>query len=124
MKVFIYGSLKIGFHNNYILHQVGAIKRHDVVTREPDFELISLGSFPGLLHKYPGYLIFGELWDVDDEGITVLDRLEGHPNFYKRETISLLDINDKVITYFINPDDASEKPVETLSSEGAKIWIL
>ena len=30
----------------------------------------------------------GDLFDVDDEMLRVLDALEDHPNFYKRRTVS------------------------------------
>lgn len=37
-----------------------------------------------------GYRIHGEVWEVDDETLESLDRLEGHPNWYERFKVSVV----------------------------------
>lgn len=77
-KVFVYGSLKNGFHNHRLLEQSKFLG----VASGEGYRMVSLGSFPGLLHG--DKTVVGELYEVDDNTFKSLDRLEGHPEFYKR----------------------------------------
>ena len=81
--VFVYGSLKKGFGNNYHL-QENAEYLGDFVT-EPIFTMYSLGGFPAIREK-GRTPITGEVYRVGS--LSSLDRLEGHPTFYKRQEIS------------------------------------
>lgn len=47
--------------------------------------------------------IVGELWEVDDSAWNELDRYEGHPTFFKRETVTL-ENGEEVYCYLRNPD--------------------
>ena len=85
-KVFVYGSLKNGYGNHHILNNSKFIG--DAVTLEPDFSMISMGRFPGVI--YGNKRIRGELYSVNQEVFSYLDRLEGNGHFYKREEIDLL----------------------------------
>lgn len=79
-RVFVYGSLLAGLPNDR--HLVGA-------------RLLGAATMSGLtLHDYaPGAYpaavdgvgdVTGEVYEVDDVGLARLDRLEGHPRFYRR----------------------------------------
>ena len=85
-KVFVYGTLKSG----------GGLRGLDTISPEsmivgrakttyPDFEMLDLGAFPGVIdgEKY----IQGEVWEVDENTFDVLDRIEGYPTFYNRKLI-------------------------------------
>ena len=80
--VFVYGTLKKGWGNNSLLKD-STYKGTGTVTGT----LIDLGSFPALL-KEGDSTVHGELYKITDDTLTMLDMLEGHPYFYKRELIS------------------------------------
>lgn len=49
--------------------------------------LINLGAFPGLIdHADHNGMVVCEVYEVDDTVLKYLDRIEGHPHFYKRGT--------------------------------------
>lgn len=87
-RVFVYGTLKSGYGNNRLLASSEFIG--EAVTEEA-FHLCELGAFPGMLeadeHEGDPLLVSGEVWEVDEKTFASLDRLEGHPTFYKRRTL-------------------------------------
>lgn len=88
-NVFVYGSLLSGLHNNYILR--GQRKIEDAETEEK-FVMLDFGEYPGLINPIDdeeGVIIRGELWTVDDETLTRLDRLESAPYLYDRRVITI-----------------------------------
>lgn len=90
MKVFVYGTLKQGYGNHRVMEMSGGRFLYRAMT-EIEFDLISLGGFPGMI---PGeHRVLGEVYEVDRIG--PLDSLEGHPSFYRRTpiTVSPLDIS-------------------------------
>ncbi len=84
-KVFVYGSLMSGLHNDTYLD--GQTRLGDDRTRGCRFEMVDLGAFPGLVQMERGDDAVGEVWEVDDECLADLDRLEGVPTFYDRVTV-------------------------------------
>ena len=92
-RVFIYGTLKRGFPN----HQAGLAEARFIarVQTLEAFPLVIGGRwFSPYLIDEPGQglKIFGELFAVDDEGLALLDRMEGvgHPLGYRRITVACL----------------------------------
>ncbi len=92
-QVFIYGTLKRGFPN----HQAGLAKARFVarVQTQQAFPLVIGGRwFSPYLIDEPGQgqRVFGELFAVDDEGLALLDELEGvgHPLGYRRIVVGCL----------------------------------
>jgi gamma-glutamylcyclotransferase (GGCT)/AIG2-like uncharacterized protein YtfP len=82
-KVFVYGTLKKGYHNNHLLNG-----------HEP-----KQAKAPGInLYKGPGFpfakrgtgTAIGEVYEIDEQTLKMLDRLEGHPAFYKREKTKVI----------------------------------
>lgn len=89
-KVFVYGTLKRGFHNHRLLDVEGAEFLSQAQTDDP-FRLV-VRSLPYVLHgvdHQTGKQIKGELYIVDDETFRRLDRLEGHPRFYERKKVCI-----------------------------------
>jgi gamma-glutamylcyclotransferase (GGCT)/AIG2-like uncharacterized protein YtfP len=84
-RVFVYGSLLSGQRNAHVL---GALPRTFGKTR-PEWTLVSLGAFPGLIAGGRTAVV-GEIVEVDDALLARLDKFEGHPHFYRRQTIRLL----------------------------------
>lgn len=80
--IFVYGTLRKGFGNyKYFLEGKSKFIEEDTINGK----MHSWGSFPAV---FPGDdTIHGEIYEVDDEVLSSLDRLEGHPNFYCRTPI-------------------------------------
>lgn len=89
--LFVYGTLKTGYGNNSrIMLPAGGVLQG--TARMYGAVLYDLGSFPGLIiTDNEDDLVHGELWEVPDKGIPALDRLEGHPNFYCRTKVVVVD---------------------------------
>lgn len=85
-RVFVYGSLLRGETN----HRLLASARFVTVARtRPEFTLHDLGAFPGLVAGGATSVV-GEVYEVDGPTRVRLDRLEGHPQLYRRELIELV----------------------------------
>ena len=117
--VFVYGSLKRGEYNNPVLTESRGLYCGDATTSNR--YLLFGGVFPKLAayhdmskaqarqHKsYKGH-VAGELWRVSAEGLAALDRLEGCPQHYRRETIEVSTSSGmrQPWAYFIVPFDSS-----------------
>src|SRR5688572_18260143 len=87
MRIFVYGSLMTGHSNHDCL--VGAQKIG--VNAICGFSMYSLGPYPFIVRcqdRMP--IVHGEVYECDFETVKKLDRLEGHPHFYCRETVELV----------------------------------
>ena len=98
--VFVYGSLKKGFHNH---HYVEGCKGC-----EASMEGIELHSGPGFPFCQRGEgVVHGELYEVSDKQLRSIDMLEGHPRFYKREKL-YAKVNGDVIEAWVYLSDRAE----------------
>lgn len=79
-RVFVYGSLKKGYGNHYLLEGSLAIGPAKL---EPKYSMYSLGGFPAV-GLDGDTAITGEVYEVDDRTMLRLDNLEGYPDFYNR----------------------------------------
>lgn len=97
-KVFVYGSLKEGFINHRVL---GGAKKV-CSARMGNSVLFSLGAFPALKNTdNTNDIVHGEIYEVPD--FHALDRLEGHPDFYKRtEGVAYQQVGDEVVTHDVS----------------------
>ncbi len=95
MKVFVYGSLKQGFSNSYLLSSSKFITKAEIKGN-----MYSLGAYPVADLEGEG-IIKGEVYEISPNNLIILDTLEGYPNFYNRRVVTTLDKRHKVITYFI-----------------------
>jgi len=85
MKLFVYGSLKKGCHNHGLLRNARYLGDYST---EAKYTMVDMGSFPGVFHDENSVTsIHGEIYEIDETTLTILDRLEGHPNFFHREKI-------------------------------------
>lgn len=118
--VFVYGSLKKGFHNHSILRDCAANAMGPATTEER-YLLLKGAAFPYLIN--PEYFttlvdcagilgkVAGELYYINDSGLAALDRLEGHPEFYRREKIKVTPHFYKKpwveawVYFLVNPSD-------------------
>jgi gamma-glutamylcyclotransferase (GGCT)/AIG2-like uncharacterized protein YtfP len=86
MKVFVYGTLKKGFYNDYVLE--GSKFLGKVKLKVP-FKMYDLGQFPALVlaTNEKQNTIEGEVYEIDKETLKSLDALEGYPLLYDRGLI-------------------------------------
>lgn len=100
MRLFVYGTLKRGqVRNRFLAGQTFL----GVARTQPHYRLYDLGDYPGLVCSNDGLSIEGELWDVDDACLAVLDREEGcDTGLYRRDAIALTapHADLSVVTYF------------------------
>ena len=82
MRVFVYGTLKRN-HGNWRYYLKNNSTYLGEYETDPNFTLISLGAFPGVL-LHGNNSIKGELFEVSDVQFSRIDRLEGYPSFYNR----------------------------------------
>lgn len=87
MLVAVYGSLRQGFGNhNHFLQGYQCLGVH---TSGPGFTMYSLGEFPAVVaQQQSGGTIVYEVYDVSNETMQALDRLEGVAHgFYYRDIL-------------------------------------
>jgi len=98
MKVFVYGTLKKGRGNHHLLSQSKFLGTAETL---PQYTMVSLGAFPGVIENGITQ-IQGEIYEVNAEQLVRLDRLEGHPNFYRRDEIETSE--GKAWIYLLPPE--------------------
>lgn len=106
MKIFVYGTL-LRLQGNHRLLARSRLLRE--ARTKPKFQMHSLGGFPGVVGG-GSHAIVGELYDVDAATLAALDRLEGHPSFYRR-TVIHLDDGERVEAYLLPRDRVAHCPV-------------
>lgn len=100
-KVFVYGSLKKGFGLSSVLRS--ATGGEEATTVE-QFSMVSLGAFPAVVKSDVALThISGEVYEVDDNTLRVLDEIEGNPDFYCREEVETS--LGKAWMYILSEDD-------------------
>jgi gamma-glutamylaminecyclotransferase len=104
--VFVYGTLLVGQPNHRYLKGAQLLREARTL---PQFLLYDLGPFPGLV-RGGEYAIVGEVHQVDEPTLAMLDRLEGHPRFYRRTSIVLAD-GTQVETYLLTPEQVAGRPI-------------
>jgi gamma-glutamylaminecyclotransferase len=112
-RVFVYGSLLSGLHNHHCLR--GAKFVADAETAPGLYQLLSLGAFPGLIHKPAAGApaVCGEVYDVDQDTLDTLDRLEGNGHFYNRDVLRVHTLDGKPLqawAYLLSAGAAREHP--------------
>lgn len=96
--VAVYGTLRKGFHNNYLM---GKSRLIDGAISEFWGTMYSNGGFPILSLDEPGSKIVAEIYEIEDERVfSDLDSLEGYPYWYNR-TVKHFNIKGEVIEAWI-----------------------
>src|SRR3954467_14578840 len=84
-RVFVYGTLKSGFSNHYLLKGCECFGGAASV---PTYKMIENG-FPVILPDPQGKPLAGEIYTVDDETLARLDQLEREGSSYDRKLIDV-----------------------------------
>ena len=92
--VFVYGTLKRGFANHRLLEKAHFLGEAYL----PRTKMINLGAYPAVIAGGTKE-VMGEMYQVDDETLIRLDRLEGHPSFYERRQVKVFSIMPAVDTF-------------------------
>lgn len=104
MFLYVYGTLKKGRNNHGYLD--GANYMGNFITSE-DYSLIVSG-LPFLVKrksKLGG--VRGEVYKIDRDILTGIDKLEGHPGFYRREVTTVINEDTKEpldVFAYVHPD--------------------
>jgi gamma-glutamylcyclotransferase (GGCT)/AIG2-like uncharacterized protein YtfP len=115
--VFVYGSLMKGYRNHRLL-EAGNARYLGRAATSPRYTLVDLMVFPGLL-EVGRTRVRGEVYEVDVPTLANLDRLEGHPRFYRRQHVSLAQSSRqlrrehhraKVWAYFLSVEEYGQRP--------------
>ena len=126
-KVFVYGSLKSGGSIRG-LNQFG--EGADIVgkatTQYPDYNMVDLGSFPGVFMGGTKY-IQGEVWEVNDDVFEQLDAIEGYPDFYSRTPTQTSQ--GKAWMYYLPRDTYAgyenvDSPQVEIINDEVKMWHI
>lgn len=122
--IFVYGSLKCGFQNNYYLKE--AIYIDDALTCEKYAMYPARGGdFPFAIKSERINCIEGEVYRSNSaELLNNLDLLEGYPNLYVKEFINAKLSNGKIIEaliYFKNED--TNKNAIDKTNKSLTIWV-
>lgn len=94
IKIFLYGTLKTNKSNNRLLNK-NCRFISIANTKLGDFVLYT-ELYPYMVRKEndtnnsPDMIVHGELWEIDKHTLSILDTLEGHPDYYKREVIEIV----------------------------------
>ena len=95
--LFVYGTLMKGFSNHHLLEGsefAGAAKTLE------KYSLYESG-IPFVFKGEAVSHIYGELYRVDELTLKIVDRLEGHPEWYRREEVEVLTENGETVTAWL-----------------------
>ena len=80
IRLFAYGTLKRGFHNNSYLQDSEYLGRH---TTHAGYSMYDFGGYPAVTEK-GGHAISGEIYRIEVAHLSAIDELEWYPDFYQR----------------------------------------
>lgn len=111
MRIFCYGTLKRGHGANRFLQDHDAVFVGESVTHAR-YSLYRLGWFPGMIiDEDVNGGVLGELYEVTEDCLDLLDDYEGHPSLFRREEIELQD-GSKAISYLYQRNCSVAERVE------------
>ena len=110
-KVFVYGTLKKGFGNHDLLKSSKFLGEAYIRA-----QLYSLGGLPVAIEKSSSF-VFGEVYEVTDDILDLLDRLEGHPNFYTRKEIDACTLFESMkVQCYLFPKNCEKSDLKIINS--------
>jgi gamma-glutamylaminecyclotransferase len=86
-KVFVYGTLMTGFENHIYMSKSRLLGK--AMTMKKFYMTARFIPFVSDVENEKSNYIIGEVYEVDSQSLNSIDRLEGHPDFYKRKEIDV-----------------------------------
>ena len=83
IRLFVYGTLKKGFHNNFYLRDARYLGEF---TTDPGYSMYSFGNYPAVCET-GDTPILGEVYEISEQLLASTDRLEWYPEYYQRVLI-------------------------------------
>jgi gamma-glutamylcyclotransferase (GGCT)/AIG2-like uncharacterized protein YtfP len=99
-QIAVYGSLREGMCNSRVIEGAKLLSTEDI---NAPFEMIDMGSYPGLIRAKEDHSIKIEVYEVDDRTCQLVEFLEGYPSFYNRTPVET-SVGPADI-YFLNRGD-------------------
>ena len=90
--VFVYGTLRRGYHNHRLIMDCEVI---DIGRTVNNYAMYANG-IPYVSENEAVSQIYGELYLVSPKILFTLDMLEGHPSWYKRKKVPIETLNGKI----------------------------
>lgn len=108
--LFVYGTLMSDGSRNGAIADQNFLRK--AITKT-GYQLLDLGSYPGLVRvEQDGRQIEGELWEIHNSRIALLDQIEGAPVLYRMENVDIEGEERSVQTYFFKHKiNSSKAPV-------------
>jgi gamma-glutamylaminecyclotransferase len=86
--LFVYGTLKRGFHNHKRLSSARFVESLQTIA---GYQLYNYNGAPIMIFSGGESRVTGELYEVTRSVLEKIDEREGHPTMYRRETIIVRD---------------------------------
>jgi gamma-glutamylcyclotransferase (GGCT)/AIG2-like uncharacterized protein YtfP len=96
--LFVYGTLRTGESRHSVMYDADYLGVYESI---PKYTMYDLGSFPCITFGGKTSIV-GDVFETDDGILETCDSIEGHPDFYTRMPIELLDKSIMAEAYFLN----------------------
>jgi len=93
--VFVYGTLKRGCPAEHIIRQAEGRFITTGFTQNK-FRMMSTSSYPAIILDPRGHQVEGEIWEIPEWALDILDFYEGAPGFYIRKKIEILGNDGRI----------------------------
>ncbi len=94
--LFVYGTLKTGYHNNSYLYDQKFIREAQT---QPLYRLFDNGRYPMMIRSRDGYAVSGEIWRVKLDALEEIDYHEAH---YTRRRVKVQGFRKPIYAYIYN----------------------
>jgi gamma-glutamylcyclotransferase (GGCT)/AIG2-like uncharacterized protein YtfP len=111
--VFVYGTLKKGFHNNVLLQNEEFVAKGLTINEY----VLTEDSIPYVSSIEEISRIHGEVYNVSPEAMINLDILEGHPRWYERRLTKIAATDGKVYECWLYFNERSLGALINLSGD-------
>jgi len=102
INILVYGTLRKGGTLHHIMEHIGAklIKVKTIL----GFEMYNMGWYPAVIKK-ENSIIEVEEYQIKNDDLKILDRVEGYPNLYQRCNVD----NDHTLIYYFEDSSKVEE---------------